>query len=123
MNLGQRMAINFMYKIILFPTIIFGAGALLPSQIHYSSWIPPLLLSGFFILIGLFADETILPMFGNEKATIQGALFMTGATWVLPFLVPGNGVTLLGAAATGLSLGMVEYGMHGWLLKQRKTSL
>lgn len=122
MNLGQRMAINFIYKIVLFPTIIFGASALLPSQIHYSSWIPPLLLSGLFILMGLFADETILPMFGNEKATIQGTFFMTGATWAVPFFLPGNGITFLGAAATGLTLGMVEYGMHGWILKQRKKS-
>jgi hypothetical protein len=120
MNLGQRMAINFIYKIILFPTIIIGAGTLLPSQISYTSWVPPVPLSGLFILIGLVADETILPMFGNERATIQGTLFMTGATWALPYFYPGNDITLPGAAAIGLSLGVVEYGMHGWILKQRK---
>jgi len=119
MTLGQRMGTNLMYKLILFPTIIFGAEALLPSQIQYSSWIPPFLLSTLFILIGLFADETMLPMFGNERATIQGTLFMTGATWALPFIYPGNHITLLGAAATGISLGIAEYGMHAWLLSKR----
>lgn len=120
MNLQKRMTINLIYKLLLFPTILYGAAYILPTEIRYSSWVPAAFLSTLFILIGLVADETILPMFGNTKATIQGSLFMTAVTWLLPFVYPGYLATLPGAAAVGIALGIVEYGMHGWILRQRQ---
>ncbi|MEW9671362.1 DUF2512 family protein [Ammoniphilus sp. 3BR4] len=120
LNLHNRVTVNLIYKLLLFPTILFGAAIILPTEIQYSSWVPAAFLSTLYILMGLVADETILPMFGNTKATIQGSFFMTAVTWLLPFVYPGNLVTLPGAAAVGISLGIVEYGMHGWILKQRE---
>ncbi|RXT02874.1 DUF2512 family protein [Ammoniphilus sp. CFH 90114] len=120
MDLRKRVTINLLYKILLFPSVIYGAEQILPTQLQYSSWVPAAVLSTLFIFIGVVADETILPLFGNELATIQGSLFMTATTWMLPFIHPGNVITLPGAAAIGISLGIIEYAMHGWIVKQRR---
>jgi hypothetical protein len=119
MMLLPRMAVNSIYKCITFPTVIYGASRILPSYLLFSSWIAVAVLSGIFILIGVFADETILPLLGISTATIQGSLFMIGFTWIFPYLYPGNDVKLGGAVFIGVVLGCVEFAMHLWIRKQQ----
>ena len=121
MMLLPRMAVNFVYKCILFPSVIYGASLVLPSYLLFSSWVAIAVLSGVYVLIGVFADETILPLLGISTATMQGTLFMTGFTWLFPYLYPGNDVKMGGAVLIGVTLGCVEFAMHLWIRKQQEV--
>jgi hypothetical protein len=123
MPLFSRVAINLLYKLFLFPVTLSGFSVLFPSLLHFSSWLQILSIAGLFIMIGLIADETILPKFGNIKATAQGSIFMSVVIWLSQFLFPTSLITIPGAIQLGLLLGMIEWLMHGWILKQRKIML
>lgn len=119
MPLMVRLLINFLYKLILFPALIYSFSKWVPQLISFPSLQPVILLSWLFIAIGLVADETILPWLGNLPATSQGFLFMSAAIWASSFFYPGAYVAVSGALLLGLALGAAEYVMHGWILKQR----
>ncbi len=119
MPLMVRVLCNFLYKLIVFPVLIYFFPKWVPQLIIFPSLQPVILLSGLFIAIGLVADETILPWQGNLPATSQGFLFMSAAIWASSFFFPGADATVLGALLIGLALGISEYFMHDWLLKQR----
>lgn len=123
MPLFSRVAMNLLYKLFLFPITLSGFSVLFPSLLHFSSWLQILAIAGLFIVIGLIADETILPKFGKLKATAQGSVFMTVVIWLSQFLFSASLITIPGAILLGLLLGMIEWLMHGWILKQRKIML
>jgi hypothetical protein len=120
MTLLQRAGVNLVYKLLVFPAFIWGFAALFPGLIRFTSVWQPVAISGLFILIGLIADETILPRMGNLPATSQGFLFMAAVLWASQFLFSGSRITGTGALALGLLLGMAELCMHHWILKQRE---
>ncbi len=120
MPLFARVAVNFVYKLLVFPAILYGGSRLFPDLVWFGSPLPMLSLAGLFLLIGLVADETILPLFGNVKSTIQGFVFMTAVLWGSPYLFSDVSVSFLGAFLLGLMLGLAELLMHQWILKQRK---
>lgn len=115
------MAVNFAYKAIVFPAILVALSSLFPNLIAFEAWLPLLLVSALFIWIGVVADEIILPLFGNAKATGQGFLFMSGALWLAPYVLERMRSTAGGALLAGLCLSLAEFGMHRWLLQRRKA--
>lgn len=119
MPLVVRFLYNLLYKIIVFPVIFYVMVKWLPEELRFASLQPVLILIGSFITIGLVADETVLPWLGNPLASFLGFLFMTAATWASGFLFQAAQVTLWGALAIGLALGVAEVFMHRWLLRQR----
>lgn len=122
MPLFARVAVNFIYKLLVFPTIIYGCSILFPEFIFFGSGIVIFYLAGLFLLIGVVADETILPLFGNVKSTLQGFVFMTGVIWLVPFLFQPTYVSWTGALIVGSMLGLAELMMHQWILQQRAVS-
>ncbi|MGC5327652.1 DUF2512 family protein [Brevibacillus sp. SYSU BS000544] len=122
MPLYARMGINFVYKLIVFPSILYLANLMFSQWISFQSSLPVISLSGLFLLIGIVADETILPRFGILSSTFQGFLFMTTVIWVSKWIFSSVSVTFSGALITGLMLGVVELLMHKWILKQRKKA-
>jgi len=113
-----RTAANFLYKAVFFPAILTGISTAFPGWIQFSSWVPVAALSGLFLVVGLAADETILPLFGNVKATAQGFLFMFAMIWLAPLVFPGVYVHFAGALLSAGVLSMAELLMHRWLLRQ-----
>lgn len=120
MTLFWRVGFNFIYKILVFPSLLFALARRFPSIIRFSSRQFIWLLSSLFIAIGLIADETVLPKNGNLKATLQGSVFMSGITWLSQFLFRINCITWQGATLIGIILGLFELPMHVWILKNRK---
>ncbi|MGD8191289.1 DUF2512 family protein [Brevibacillus ginsengisoli] len=123
MPLFARVAVNFLYKLIVFPSILYGGTLLFPEYVFWGSWLVIACLAGLFLVIGLVADETILPLFGNVKSTVMGFVFMTGVIWLVPLLFQPTCVTLMGALIVGGMLGLAELIMHQWILQQRKINL
>lgn len=119
-SLFWRVCFNFIYKMLIFPMAIHKVSQRDPRQLFFSSRKSMFSLAGLFILIGLIADETVLPRFGNIKSTLQGSIFMSGTTWLSQFLFRGNRTTWKGALLLGGVLGLCELPMHAWLLKKRK---
>lgn|GEM_PF-2518315 len=115
-----RVLSNFLYKLLIFPVLISAFAKWFPEWIAFADRTLVILLSILFIAIGLVADETILPWLGNNTATLQGFLFMTASIWGASFLQTGTRVALAGAILLGSALAIVEYVMHGWLLRQRE---
>lgn len=120
MPMYARMSVNFVYKLVVFPSIIFLSSFLFPYWISFQNLLPIVSLSGLFLLIGIIADETILPLFGNIKSTLQGFLFMTAVVWLSGWVFPSATVHVWGALIAGTMLGIAELLMHQWILKQRE---
>lgn len=119
MHLPARVRTNLVYKLLVFPTLIYSFSRWFPAHLFFPDLKPVTTLSLLFIAIGLIADETILPRFGRLSATAQGFCFMTAAIWSSPFFDKDVSVTVFGALGLGLALGLAEYVMHGWILAQR----
>lgn len=120
LNRSQRMGINFVYKVVFFPAILFALARWAPQAIAFESWWPIAVISALFVCVGVVADELILPVFGNMKATSQGFVFMSVVLWLAPYVFAGVRVTAGGALLAGLVLSLAEFGMHGWILQQRQ---
>lgn len=120
MGISNRMMINFLFKVIYFPLILFSYPELFPLSAVYSSWKVPLLLSLFFIGIGLVADETVLPIFGLVKSTIQGTSFMIAVIWSVQFLFVGTTISIGSAIIMGLFIGIGEFFMHKRILSWQR---
>lgn len=118
MPLLWRALINYIYKTILFPAIIKSLTLRYPSKLLLSRR-SIISLSRLFISIGLIADETVLPRFGNLKATLQGSIFMSGTSWLSQLIDHRNRVTWKGALLLGAIMGLCELPMHAWILKYR----
>jgi hypothetical protein len=119
MGLLQRTGVNLVYKLLVFPGVIYGFSRLFPGLVFFHTFWPVLIISGLFIAIGLVADETILPRLGNLPATAQGFLFMAAVIWGSQYLFDPSRVTIPGSFLLALLLGIAEYVMHAWILKQR----
>lgn len=122
MDILNRMKINFLFKVLYFPLILFSFPKLFPVGVVYSSWMVPLLLSLFFIGIGLVADEIVLPRFGLVSSTLQGAAFMIVVIWFVQFLFVGTAISVPGAILMGLSIGIGEFFMHTRILAWQRAS-
>lgn len=117
MTLFWRVGFNFIYKILIFPSVLLVLSKCFPDSIRFSSRRFVWSLTGLFIAIGLIADETVLPRCGNLKATLQGSVFMSVTTWFSQFLNCKNRIKWNGAVLIGIILGLCELPMHSWILK------
>ncbi len=121
MSLLWRIAYNCIYKIIVFPTVMMIISSRYPKLVTFKSFRSLFILSVTFISIGLVADETIMPRYGNLKSTVQGSIFMSITCWSAQIFSRSMQITWLGAVLIGSILGVLEFPMHRWILQKRKA--
>lgn len=107
-------------KLILYPLILYAAAMIFP-QLHYAHFYQPV-LAGFL----LAAAAHIMELYILKKGTLYlSALadFIAGAViiYFLTKLLPGAGVTWMGAFLAAFMLAIVEILLHYWLLSTGKT--
>ena len=100
---------NFLFKVILFPLIIYLA--------TFSNFValPPLILlvlSTFLIIIGIIAEPIVLPVFGNLISTLMGTFFIIFSLWITPVLTGRGYFKLEAAIVVGVILGIIEFTLH-----------
>lgn len=120
MSILWRVCFNFVYKVLIFPTVLFGISTYCSRIVSFRSKKSRIALTSLFVVIGVVADETILPRYGNIKSTIQGSIFISVVTWLSQILFRRNHVTWCGAILIGVVLGICELPMHAWILKNHK---
>ncbi|SMO77990.1 DUF2512 family protein [Melghirimyces algeriensis] len=106
---------NFLLKVAMYTTVFQGAYLLL-GGLNYSTWLVSAGVILFLATVGHFADQWILPRWGNILSTISGGLFMIAVIWGVQFVFPGSEVYFSVAVVIGVVLGIVEYQMHQELL-------
>ncbi|WCN38459.1 DUF2512 family protein [Aneurinibacillus uraniidurans] len=116
----RRLVFNFVYKLLLFPAMLYLISYLLPGQVKFAHAHHLLDVSLVLLMIGLIADEIMLGMYGIYLATIQGSIAITAIVYLSGFLFAGSQITFTGSIICGAVLGLVELIMHGYLRRNQK---
>lgn len=116
----RRLVFNFVYKLLLFPTMLYLVSYLLPGQVKFAHTHHLLDVSFVLLMIGLVADEVLLGMYGIYHATFQGSIAITVIVYFSGFLFAGSRITFTGSIVCGAVLGLVELIMHGYLRRNQK---
>jgi hypothetical protein len=116
----KRTFLNFFYKVLLFPGVLYLLWITFPGQLSFSSVNHWLDVSFVLIIIGLIADEVVLGMYGIHSATLQGALAIGAIVYASGWLFPESHITVWGGILAGASLGVVELIMHRYIRRDQK---
>ncbi|AMA72013.1 DUF2512 family protein [Aneurinibacillus thermoaerophilus] len=118
--MAKRVFFNFLYKVVLFPGVLYLLSVTFPSQLMFENINHWLDVSLLLLVIGLIADEVVLGIYGIYKATLQGTLAIAVIVYLSGWLFPQSKITLLGGVIAGISLGTVELIMHRYIRVNQK---
>lgn len=116
----QRMLINTIYKLIFFPGVLYFLSVVMPGQLRFAGVFHWLAVSLLLLVIGIVADEVVLPLFGVSISTMQGAFAIILIIYLSGFVFPRSMIALPGAIIAGISLSVVEFIMHYFIREQQK---
>ncbi|WP_141201718.1 DUF2512 family protein [Paludifilum halophilum] len=107
---------NWFLKVVIYTSVLHSTHGVMEDDFRYSTILAPSFIVLFLATVGHFADQWVLPRWGNPVSSICGGSFIAGVLWVTQFFFPGSEVQWWGALFIGGILGAVEYRMHKDLL-------
>ncbi|WCK53753.1 hypothetical protein PP175_20895 [Aneurinibacillus sp. Ricciae_BoGa-3] len=117
-----RMVVNTLYKLVFFPAVLVGMSASMPGILSFSGVLHLAFVCILLTIIGVLADETILPLFGVETSTIQGAGAIMAILYLSGILFPGSNISVSGAVFAGAALGIIERVAHHFVMLHRRAT-
>jgi hypothetical protein len=117
-----RMLVNTLYKLIFFPTVLLGMSATMPGVLTFSGIVHLASVCILLTIIGVLADEIVLPLFGVETSTIEGAGAIMAILYLSGLVFSGSHITIPGAVFAGAALGIIERVAHHFVTLHRKAT-
>ena len=110
---------NFLYKVAGYASVLLGADYLIRG-LYPSLW--PVSVTVFILAVtGVVGDMTIVPTLGNVKSLALGFFGITAIIWGTALFWPGSHMTLGRAVVITLFIGLLEYALHEYVLRNLFT--